>query len=196
MAGLNKIIERIAQDSAVKCDGIIFDAQNEATKIKEAAVVKANNDKETIVAQANKEAKGLIDMAESGAELECKKVILSTKVEVIEKAILAAAEKLNDMPEDEYFAAIYALVKKYAQAADGEMVLSKKDLGRLPSDFEKKINTGLPKGAKITLSKKPANISNGFILVYGDIEINCTFEALIAEKRDEIKDELYSIIFA
>lgn len=196
MAGLNKIIERIAQDSAVKCDGIIFDAQNEATKIKEAAVVKANNDKETIVAQANKEAKGLIDMAESGAELECKKVILSTKVEVIEKAILAAAEKLNDMPEDEYFAAIYALVKKYAQAADGEMVLSKKDLGRLPSDFEKKINTGLPKGAKITLSKEPANISNGFILVYGDIEINCTFEALIAEKRDEIKDELYSIIFA
>lgn len=34
MTGLNKIIEKIAQDSAAKCDGIIFNAQNEATKIK------------------------------------------------------------------------------------------------------------------------------------------------------------------
>ena len=196
MAGLNKIIERIAQDSAVKCDGIIFDAQNEAAKIKEAAIVKADNEKESILANAKKEENAIIDMAESGAELDSKKLILSTKVELIEKAIDAALEKLNAMPDEEYFAAIYALVKKYAQAAKGEMVLSKKDLGRIPGDFEKKINTGLPKGAKLTLSKKPGNISNGFILVYGDIEINCTFEALIAEKRDEIKDELYGIIFA
>lgn len=196
MAGLNKIIERIAQDSAAKCDGIIFDAQNEATKIKEAAEIQANNDKEATIAAANKDAKALIEMAESGAELEGKKLILATRVEIIEKAIEAASSKLSDMPDDEYFAAIYALVKKFAQAADGSMLLSKKDLGRLPSDFDKKVNAALPKGAKLTLAKEPANISDGFILVYGDIEINCTFDALIAEQRDEIKDELYSIIFA
>lgn len=195
MAGLNKIIERIAQDSAAKCDGIIFDAQNEATKIKEAAIIKVNDDKNAIIDAANKEAKAIVDMAESGAQLEGKKVLLATRVEIIEKAIAMASEKLASMPEEEYFAAIYALVKNYAQAADGQMLLSKKDLGRLPSDFEKKINADL-KGGKITVSKDPADISEGFILVYGDIEINCTFDALIADAKDDIKDELYNIIFA
>ncbi|MDO5448399.1 MAG: V-type ATP synthase subunit E [Clostridia bacterium] len=196
MAGLEKIIERIASDSAAKCDGIIFDAQNEATKIKDAATQKAEDDKAAVIEAANKEAKALVDMAESGAELEGKKELLATRVEVINKAIDVAFQKLGAMPDDEYFAALYALVKKYAQDGEGTMLLSKKDLGRLPKDFDKKINEGLAKGAKISVAKDPANISDGFILVYGDIEINCTFEALIEDSRDAIKDELYSIIFA
>lgn len=196
MAGLEKIIERIAQDSAAKCDGIIFDAQSEAERMKSAAAEQAEKDKAAIVEAANKEAKALVDMAESGAELEGKKLLLATKGEVIEKAIDVAFKKLGTMPNDEYFAALYALVKKYAQGGEGVMRLSEKDLGRLPKDFEKKINDGLEKGAKITVSKDPADISDGFILVYGDIEINCSFEALIEDSRDAIKDELNSIFFA
>ena len=196
MAGLEKIIERIASDSAAKCDGIIFDAQNEAQKIKDAAAQQAADDQAAIVEAAKKEAKALVDMAESGAELEGKKNLLATRVEIINKAIDVASKKLGDMPDDEYFAALYALAKKYAQSGEGTMLLSKKDLGRLPKDFAKKINEGLAKGAKISVAKDPADISDGFILVYGDIEINCTFEALIEDSRDAIKDELFSIIFA
>ena len=87
MAGLDKIIERIAQDSAAKCDSIIFEAQSEADKIKDAAAKQAEDDKAAIVEAANKEAKAIVDMAESGAELEGKKTLLATRVEIIEKAI-------------------------------------------------------------------------------------------------------------
>lgn len=196
MAGLEKIIERIASDSAAKCDGIIFDAQNEAQKIKDAAAQQSSDNQAAIVEAANKEAKAIVDMAESGAELEGKKQLLATRVEVINKAIDVASKKLGNMPDDEYFAALYALAKKYAQSGEGTMLLSKKDLGRLPKDFDKKINEGLAKGAKISVAKDPSNISDGFILVYGDVEINCTFDALIEDARDDIKDELFSIIFA
>lgn len=196
MAGLEKIIERIASDSAAKCDGIIFDAQNEAQKIKDAAAQQSSDNQAAIVEAANKEAKAIVDMAESGAELEGKKQLLATRVEVINKAIDVASKKLGNMPDDEYFAALYALAKKYAQSGEGTMLLSKKDLGRLPKDFDKKINEGLSKGAKISVAKDPSNISDGFILVYGDVEINCTFDALIEDARDDIKDELFSIIFA
>lgn len=196
MAGLEKIIERIASDSAAKCDGIIFDAQNEAQKIKDAAAQQSSDNQAAIVEAANKEAKAIVDMAESGAELEGKKELLATRVEIINKAIDVASKKLGDMPDDEYFAALYALAKKYAQSGEGTMLLSKKDLGRLPKDFDKKINEGLAKDAKISVAKDPANISDGFILVYGDVEINCTFDALIEDSRDAIKDELFSIIFA
>ena len=105
MAGLEKIIERIASDSAAKCDGIIFDAQNEAQKIKDAAAQQSSDNQAAIIEAANKEAKALVDMAESGAELEGKKLLLATRVEVINKAIDVASKKLGDMPADEYFAA-------------------------------------------------------------------------------------------
>lgn len=196
MAGLDKIIERIAQDSAAKCDGIIFDAQSEASKIKDAAARQAEEEKAAVVEAAGREAKALVDMAESGSELETRKLLLGARVEIINKAIDVAYQKLGAMPDDEYFAALYALARKNSQSGEGVMYLSQKDLGRMPADFDRKINDGLSDGSRITVSKEPANISDGFILVYGDIEINCTFEALIEDSRDAIKDELYSIIFA
>ena len=109
----------------------------------------ADNDKAATIEAANKEAKALVDMAESGAELEGKKLLLATRVEIIEKAIDVASKKLGSMPDDEYFAALYALVKKYAQSGEGTMLLSERDLGRLPKDFEKKINADLGAGDKI-----------------------------------------------
>ena len=49
---------------------------------------------------------------------------------------------------------------------------------------------------KLKVSSEPKNIDGGFILAYGDIEINCSFDALISEKIDVIKDTLNKIIFA
>lgn len=196
MTGLNKIIERISQDSVAKCDGIIFDAQNEATKIKNAAIAEGDALKQKAIDEANAQAKIILEMAESGAQLNTRKKLLATKVDIINNAIDAALDKMKAMPDKDYFAALYSLVKKFAQDSEGMMLLSKKDFDRLPKDFDKKINEGLQKGAKLTVSDKPANIGEGFILVYGDVEINCTFEALIEDSRDELKDTINNIIFA
>ncbi len=40
------------------------------------------------------------------------------------------------------------------------------------------------------------NIDNGFILAYGGIEENCSIEAMFAEKRDELRDQVRKILFA
>ncbi|MCQ2487297.1 MAG: hypothetical protein MJ129_05160 [Clostridia bacterium] len=196
MTGLDKIVERIAKDSAANCDEIIAQAQKEAATIKEAAEKTVNDNMAAVIEKTSKDCKVILDTAESGSELEGKKEILKAQVEIINETIDAAAKKLADMPENEYFEAIYALVKKYARGTEGEMLLSQKDLGRLPGDFAQKINEGLPAGASIKVSDKAADILQGFILVYGGIEINCTFNALIEDARDDIKDELYKIIFA
>ncbi|MEG1244405.1 MAG: hypothetical protein RSD17_06190, partial [Oscillospiraceae bacterium] len=82
MTGLNKIIERISQDSVAKCDSIIYDAQNEAAKIKNAAVAEGDALKQKFVEDANAQAKTIIDMAESGAQLSTKKKLLATKIDI------------------------------------------------------------------------------------------------------------------
>ena len=73
------------------------------------------------------------------------------------------------------------------------MLLSKRDLSRLPANFEKEVcNTA---NAEITIKKTPANIKNGFILVYGDIEIDCTFDAIFDTYRDELRDIVHEQLF-
>lgn len=196
MAGLNKIIERISQDSVAKCDSIIFDANNEAAKIKNAAIVESDSEKQKVVEAAEVQAKIITEMAESSAQLATRKKLLATRVEIINNAINTAYEKMKAMPDNDYFAALYSLVKKYAQDSEGTMLLSQKDLGRKPKDFDKKINEGLLKTAKLIVSDEPANIGEGFVLVYGDVEINCTFDALIEDSRDDLKDKIYNIVFA
>lgn len=193
MTGLNKIIERISQDSVAKCDGIIFSAQTEAAEIKSAAEKEGEADKKAIIEAANKQADSMVDMAKSGADLLIRQSLLSTKIDIINEAINAATDKLKNLPDNEYFDAIYALVKKFSQDSDGTLLLSKKDLDRKPKDFDQKI---AQINKKLNVSDKAATISDGFVLVYGEIEINCTFDALVEDSRDELKEIINEIIFA
>ena len=47
------------------------------------------------------------------------------------------------------------------------------------------------KNASVSLADESAKIDSGVIIRYGGIEENCTFGALIGEKRDEIRDILF-----
>lgn len=64
-------------------------------------------------------------------------------------------------------------------------------------DFEKKLQTVLPKDAELTGCSKPnPAIDGGFLLLYGGIEENCTFRALFDDKREELQDLTNQILFA
>jgi len=41
---------------------------------------------------------------------------------------------------------------------------------------------------ELVIDKEPANIKDGFVLVYGEIEENCTLKALFDSNIDRIKD--------
>lgn len=195
MAGLDKIIERIKKNSEINCDSILNDAEKQADELRAASEAKSKADVEKIAAETDRKSKEIIDSAHSGSELEEKKEILSAKVEIIDSVIDQVSQTLKDLPDEKYFDAIYKLAGKYARPEDGVMLLSKKDLDRLPADFEKTLNSQLEQGS-IEVSKDPRDLDGGFVLSYGGIEINCSFAALIKESEDDIKDELSRILFA
>lgn len=195
MAGLDKIIERIKKNSEINCDSILNDAEKQADELRAASEAKSKADVERIAAETDRKSKEIIDSAHSGSELEEKKEILSAKVEIIDSVIDQVSQTLKDLPDEKYFDAIYKLAGKYARPEDGVMLLSKKDLDRLPADFEKTLNSKLEQGS-IKVSKDPRDLDGGFVLSYGGIEINCSFAALIKESEDDIKDELSRILFA
>ena len=53
------------------------------------------------------------------------------------------------------------------------MQLNEKDLARMPQDFSAQLKMAVP-GTNITVSNTPCNIPDGFLLVYGGIDVNCT----------------------
>ena len=64
---------------------------------------------------------------------------------------------------------------------------------RLPKGFVDTVNKELSSGS-IALGDE-IDITAGFILVYGDIDINCSFDAIAQEKRDELRDALNALLF-
>ncbi len=195
MAGVQKIIETIQGNSKAVCDSVLKDAENQAAQIAAAKAEEAKKASEKIEANAAQQAKDIVAAAVSGSELEQKKALLAAKVELINEVIDKVAADLKSLPDDQYFTSLGSLVKKYARGEEGVMYLSKKDLDRLPAGFEQTVNGLLPAGS-IKISSEPRDIDGGFILAYGGIEINCGFDALIAESRDDMKDELSRILFA
>ena len=68
-------------------------------------------------------------------------------------------------------------------------VFSKKDLDRIPNGFEDRVKEIVAENqGELVIDKEPANIKDGFVLVYGEIEENCTLKALFDSNIDRIKD--------
>ena len=77
------------------------------------------------------------------------------------------------------------------------MFFGKEDLERMPEEFKEKIKAIADnKGAKVNISDKTKNIKNGFILVYGEIEENCTIQSLFDEKSDALRDIVNKELFS
>jgi V/A-type H+/Na+-transporting ATPase subunit E len=196
MTGLEKIVNKIEHNSAQKCENLIAEARKQAEEI----IAQAGIDAEKILLEATEKsmirAEELIAMAHSGAKQKAMQIILTARNQAINDTLDCAVKAMKEMPADEYFSALKALAVKNAGPGAGEMLLSGADLKRLPYQFEAQINNELgSKGSSLKINSKPAGISDGFVLVYGDIEINCTFDALLDAYREELKEKIIEIIF-
>ena len=116
----------------------------------------------------------------ASVDSDMKRKVLDSKVKLIDSAIEATLERLAKLPEDEYFAMLKRLAEQKLRKGSGLISLSANDLKRLPADFETDIRSSAEKlGGTLEISKKPADISDGFILSYGLISENCSFRAII-----------------
>lgn len=192
MTGSDKIITRIREDAQAVASKKLDAAQEECKRILDQARLNAEKQQKAICAEGGARCEIKIRNARSSADLLIRNALLSARRNEIDKTLSAVAERIKSMDDAEYFAVIEKLVKKNAEKTDGgEMFMNERDLNRCPNDFAKKIKsqTGL------TLSDTPCEIDGGFILRYGDIEINAEISAMIEEKRDGLEDLISSLLF-
>ncbi len=191
MAGIDNITNEILQEAKDKAAAVIAEAQKKAEGILSDAQKQGEDIARKAAAKADADAASYAARIVSQAGMRKRQSVLKTKQDIISEVIEAAYQKLRNQPDDDYFAMILKLIASHAGTGEGEILFSKKDLDRMPKDFaEKAAKCVSAEGASIRVSEETARIDDGFILRYGGIDENCTLKALLAEKRDELSDQV------
>lgn len=190
MTSSEKILAGIAEESKTQADKINSDAEKQAADIIAAAREEAETDAEKIRAEAEKKAELIISSGKSSAELLKRDTALNCRRGLIEKALNFVADTVNAYGDKDYFDFLLTLIKKEKLNGKGEVYLSVKDKARDTASFKSELSA-----LDLTLSDTFADINGGFILKYGDIQINGELSALIHEKRDVLTDELNKALF-
>lgn len=192
MDGLKEILSKIDSDNAAEIKEYVSAQNAETQKMTDEIINSARSEAEKILADAAKKTAQLSENSKSSCALYEKNRLLTEKLNIINNAVDTAAHSLKNMDSDEYFKAVETLVIKYSHDGEGELLMNERDRAAVPDGFMESLNKKLKeKSASVSLADESAKIDSGVIIRYGGIEENCTFGALIGEKRDEIRDILF-----
>lgn len=216
MNSSEKITGRIISVAQSEADSIIAKAKNESAAITEEYKKKAAE----IAANAESEAEADIESIRSRAVASAEKirrnVLLDAKNAKIDEAFEKARLKLIGLSDEDYekmlSIMLVSTVKSQLaseklsleQDVDGEItvceeysvILSNADKNRVsPAMIKPAAEIALASGKRLTLSDEAANIDGGFILICGDIEINCSIGLILSQLRNTLESDVYRILF-
>lgn len=190
MEGLERMTREITGRAGKEAQELLEKARQEA----QALVAEAKRE----AAERLKEEGGRMDREEAEAAgraasaraLAGRRELLRVRQEIIADLIDKARRRLEERETEAYFDTLLQMLAEAAHPQEkGTMILSAGDLARLPADFEERVSrTAKEKGGTVELQREPGRAMHGFMLAYGGVEENCTFEALVQEKRDRLQD--------
>ena len=196
MTGLDRIIGKINADTESECEAVIQAAEKKCAQIISQGESEGRKVAQEITETAKRNAEKAVEIAESSAAQISRQGALKAKVDIINSTLGEALNALRNLPADEYFGAVTKIAADNAIPGECTAKLSGQDIARLPSGFEAGLAQALSaKGAKCVLSSESAPVSSGLLLDYGDIVVNCSFEAIIEENADEYKAIISKILF-
>lgn len=195
MTGGEKILARILEDAQIQADQIEHDAEDKAKAILAQAEAEAQRQTLAILESGRAQADALVRTAQSNASQVVRNALLKKRRALIEKVLNDMLDMLRSQPDTAYFDMLLELAKRAARPENGIMFLNARDLQRLPADFAQRLHAQVSCGS-ITISDRPHEIDGGFVLQYGDLEMNCSFAAMLEERREEMEDLVNRELFA
>ncbi|MDE5556933.1 MAG: H(+)-transporting ATPase [Ruminococcus sp.] len=193
MSGIDKILNIIDSQQKQTENNIIRTAEEKARAIEADGDMKAEKAYNEYMKKSLMKAETDFRNACNSTDAENRRKILECKVEIINTAIENIINRLESLPDSEYFDMILRLAGRKFHNGNGKIFFGKRDLARLPVDFPEKIS-GISDG-KVEISEIPADIENGFILEYGLISENCSFRAMIESEKDDVRDIIARVLF-
>lgn len=195
MTGIERIINKINEDAEVEYRRIVDEARTQADTILTDAAAAARSNAASVLENTENERAEVERRAMSMAGLEVRKMRLELKQKLLQRAFDEALGKLTGMPEADYEKLLVSLASDAAQ--DGaKLVFSPADREKHGKAVVEAVNAALRSdGAAVSLSDETRNIPGGVIVINGRVEINCAFDALLNDRREELTAEIAKILF-
>ncbi|CAB50669.1 V-type ATP synthase subunit E [Pyrococcus abyssi] len=197
MSGAELIIQEINREAERKIEYILNEAREEAEKIKEEAKRRAESKAEWILRRAKTQAELEKQRIIANARLEVRRKRLAVQEEIIRNVLDEVRKRLQEMPEEEYFESIKALLKEAVEELkEGKVrVYSNERTLALISSRIEEIRDYL---GSISIEIGSAISTMGGVIVEtedGRIRIDNTFEARMERFEGEIRAKIAKVLF-
>lgn len=194
MDGIEKITQRIREDTKREIAAIEAQAQEKAQTIRNQYAEQAQRESEAILSRSEKAVAERLERLESAAGMERRKLELAAKQRVLGEAFEQALDKLCSLPEQDYIDRLAALAVRAAVRGREQLIFSERDRARVGKQVVMAANERLGSGG-LTLSQQTRPIRGGFVMSDGDVEVNCAFETLVRMQREKLEKEVADILF-
>lgn len=198
MEGIEKITARIIEDAEREIAAMQQETEEEVNTLLAQAQTEAEQESMELLIRGRRAAEERRERLSSSADMECRKLELAAKQELLQQSFDAALEELCALPQERYVTLLSALAVEASSSGRERMILSARDADRLGEDIVKAANAALQKAGRrgeLTLSQETRPIPGGFILAEGDVELNCAFDTLIRLQREKLEKEVAAILF-
>jgi V/A-type H+-transporting ATPase subunit E len=195
---LEKIIEKITQESRYQAKEIVGQAKSQADVILAKARAKAAVQVKARLDHAQQEAADLRQRGKAIALLELRKKVLTAKQALIEEVYKNVNEKTTTQPDKEYALFIKKQVLGAVETGKEEIIFSALEAERLGPKFLQEINQELKKNGKaggLTIGLPSKQLDRGFILKQGSVELNYSLEAILTRLREETESKVAELLF-
>jgi V/A-type H+-transporting ATPase subunit E len=199
MDALEKMEETILQEAQLKADGIIEAATRDAEKILQEARAEALRKREEKLAEAGEKAQENVRRTSTLADLDARRQLLAVKEELIKEAFSCAKRRLASLEPEVYHRYLKQALFDAASDSGGDVIMSERDRSAIGEKIVAEVNAELTKASRkgrVRLADRSGDFIGGFVLSSGKVEVNCTFDAILAREYEALLIDVAGILFS
>lgn len=191
-----QVVEKILAEAKAEAEQIINDAKGKIDEQGTQLDVQIAEYDTRSAQLAQEAAEDKLQRMLAGARMDNAKQTLAAKVAILDSVFENAKTAVRKLPDDQYLLLMTGLIKQAVETGDEEVIIGK-DEKRIDDNFISKVNQTLGSGFKgnLRLSAERADITGGFILSRGKVQVNASTDVLIESLRESMEIELSQELF-
>ena len=174
--------DKTLSEAAAQSDAVLAEARKKAEDMVEDSRKRGVEEKEKIISRRK-----------SVADIDCRKVLLAKKQELIGQCFDRAVDDIIAMDKDRYTELLTALGTNSGMTG-GQLIFNENERAAIGQKVVDALNSRI-EGGSFSLSEETRPLRGGYMLMCGQTFINNTIEALVEEARPELTAEVAKMMF-
>lgn len=191
---IEKITSKIVGEAEQSKEEILSEARKKSDAIRAEAKEKADKYIRNEEKRGQEEKEKVISRRKSVADIDCRKIILEKKQELISRCFDKVIDAIITMDEAAYLELLVNLGRNTG-LKEGQLIFNEKEKAAIGEKAVRMLSEQVEDG-NFSLAEETRAVRGGYMLQSGKVYINNTIEALVEENRDDLSGEIATMLFS